>query len=348
MPSSELAIFDALPSYLGGKRQLARVLYRHIAETGYPPARGHVLIDAFMGGGSMSLLGKALGYRVIANDISVRSQTIGEALIVNDRETLTAEDLAIALQADPGARHRPSPKLLPFTDHAREVLIRLVAAAEEVASPAKRALLRTLAVKLTVRVAMWGQITSQGNSRIRNGLYDDMTLGQMTWLKVASRPQKQLLNEAKLLNAGVFANGERNEVHCADVIEFLAGVQGDIAYLDPPYPGTIYYEREYAGIDELLTGQPVHVERSRFSRNEGWKFIRDVAEAAEHIPVLVLSLGNETVELGELEELLREVGRDVTAQAVEYHHLRSKATDEKKERNREFILVARSKVAVAA
>jgi adenine-specific DNA methylase len=52
-----------------------------------------VLVDAFLGGASVSLFGKARGYRVISNDIAYRSSIVGKALIENDYVTLTPDDV---------------------------------------------------------------------------------------------------------------------------------------------------------------------------------------------------------------------------------------------------------------
>lgn len=349
MPPASLAILDALPSYLGGKRSLAPRIFAAIEQAGYRPARGHVLLDPFMGGGSVSLLGKALGYRVLANDVAERSEAIGLALIANDREHLSREDVAAAMLHEASSeRFRPSPKRLPFSDVTRDLLVGMTDYAETFDSPAKRALMRTLVMKAAVRIAMWGQLKSEGNKRIREGRYDRLTPGQATWVKVSSRPRKQVLNEYRLLDKGIFGNGQRNEMHRGDVLDFLSRTPGDVAYLDPPYPGTVAYEDEYVGVDELLAGHAIEKVKSRFSLRDGWQFLADVFDAAEHIPTLVLSLGNEDVSLEQLTDLLRERGRDVEATSLRYVHLRSQSSVEKQERNEEFLLVARAPVRVPA
>src|SRR3989338_1760065 len=77
--------YEALPSYFGGKRKLARRILSH--------AKGTVFIDAFLGGCSVSLLAKAKGYKVICNDIAERSRVVGKAIIENKGIKLTDYDL---------------------------------------------------------------------------------------------------------------------------------------------------------------------------------------------------------------------------------------------------------------
>lgn len=80
--------FQALPSYFGGKRKLVKHIFKPIKKT------EGIFMDAFLGGGSVSLYAKAKGYKVIANDIAFRSLIIGKAIIGNNSVKLESEDLA--------------------------------------------------------------------------------------------------------------------------------------------------------------------------------------------------------------------------------------------------------------
>ncbi len=62
-------------------------------------------------------------------------------------------------------------------------------------------------------------------------------------------------------------------------------------------------------------------------------------ERARHIPIWLLSLGNAVVTIGELEEKMRRLGRETRAIEIKYQHLPAVATEEKKEANREFLVV---------
>jgi hypothetical protein len=67
--------------------------------------------------------------------------------------------------------------------------------------------------------------------------------------------------------------------------------------------------------------------------------IDGLLECARHIPIWLLSLGNEVVALGELEEKMKRLGRETRAIEIKHQHLPAVATEEKKERNREFLVV---------
>ena len=62
-------------------------------------------------------------------------------------------------------------------------------------------------------------------------------------------------------------------------------------------------------------------------------------ERAQHIPVWVLSLGNAVVGVDELEAKMTRLGRKTRALEIAYQHLPAVATDEKKQKNREFLVM---------
>ena len=62
-------------------------------------------------------------------------------------------------------------------------------------------------------------------------------------------------------------------------------------------------------------------------------------ERAQHIPLWILSLGNEVVTIEELEAKMTKLRRQTKAIAIAYQHLRAVATEEKKRENREFLVV---------
>ena len=67
--------------------------------------------------------------------------------------------------------------------------------------------------------------------------------------------------------------------------------------------------------------------------------IDGLLERAVHIPVWLLSLGNAVVGIEELEAKMARLGRRTRSIAIKYQHLPAVATAEKKESNREFLVV---------
>jgi len=100
-------MWKGLPAYIGGKRQLAPTIFGEIDRV-LPRRlwRSLVFLDAFMGGASIALFAKAMGYKkVIGTDVALRSVVIGRALVANNRVRLTRADVLRVLapqQAGPG------------------------------------------------------------------------------------------------------------------------------------------------------------------------------------------------------------------------------------------------------
>jgi hypothetical protein len=148
---------------------------------------------------------------------------------------------------------------------------------------------------------------------------------------------------AKAMYGTAFSNGRQNVFVRGDGVDLLKLVEGaDVVYLDPPYPDTEGYSRNYVGIDSILEGRELVIEESRFSAPGGWRHLAEVLEAAADVPLVVMSLGAENVHVSveELEQLMRDAGREVETNTIAYSLLRSRATD-KSARKREWLLVGK-------
>jgi adenine-specific DNA methylase len=97
--SCKPAFLRALPAYLGGKRRLCAVIFALLGQAiEQDQWRGTTFVDPFLGGGSVSLYAKASGFRVICNDLALRSAAVGHALIANSSVRLTRVDVAAVLR----------------------------------------------------------------------------------------------------------------------------------------------------------------------------------------------------------------------------------------------------------
>jgi hypothetical protein len=331
---------SSLPPYLGGKRRLCPIIFREIDRV-LPRALWprRTFLDGFLGGGSVSLYAKAQGFSVTSIDIAARSIVIGEALIENGSMRLKREDLARVL-GTPLAEIAPKAiRLVPevFTENVGAVIDKLLHAAETAPVQAKAALLRLLAIRVAMLAHPMSQIRKGTAHRATTGEWEGITPSCLKHYVDALRLDTlhKLWHLAQKTNAGVF-NG-RGRVIQGDVLELLLTIQADVAYFDPPYSGVMSYEKEYRVIDELLEGTTRPT--SPFTARDGASMIDTLLQRATHIPIWVLSFGNAVASLGELEEKMARLGRVTKAIAIRYQHLPAIATEEKKERNREYLLI---------
>ncbi len=331
--------FRALPAYLGGKRALCRLIFA-LLSTAIPRDHwsGLTFVDPFLGGGSVSLFAKAQGLRVLCNDLALRSAAVGRALIANSSVTLNQADL-LALLREPSdpcprlAEQRYSPAVFPRR-HAL-LLDRILHNLQSFSEP-KRSLSLLLLVKWALRIqpmsmlrgtdaraAFAGDLDGVSPRRLGHYLGGERLLTPNAWLLLAEE-----------VNSGVFPG--RGEAFQEDALAFLGSSGGDVVYLDPPYPGTTSYEREYAVLDDLLEG--VTRPASAFSRSSD--MLAGLFAACRHVPVWLISLNNSALGLEELSDLVRRHKKEVRALEVPYCHLGSIASEEKNATNREFLILA--------
>lgn len=332
----------ALPPYQGGKRRLLGQIFKHLPR----PAEAPVFVDAFLGGGSVSLYAKARGYRVVCNDIALRSQIVGEALIANDRVTLGKEDvtrLFVGNGNDPGFIEEHFADRVVTAEHAR--FLDTAFANARAAPGAKTWLLLLLLVKYVFRMRPMGNFGARTIvKQAANGEWEAMNphyVRDMLVRGVADHPAAVAEVLRRQVNQGVFSNGQKNEVHGRDVFEFLDRVEGDILYLDPPYAGTSAYETSLRPLDSMLEGRPVRVEPSRFSRADGREMLERLLVKGERFPIWAISYGNAEIDLETLVKTVERFRPVVASEAFRYTHLTGLSGDEHRERNRELLVIAR-------
>ncbi len=337
-----LAMFRALPAYFGGKRRLTGEIFRSLPS----PAQAPRLLDAFCGGGSVSIYAKAKGYQVIANDIAERSYIVAKALIENIAVKIEPEDVLRLFIAHPDQNHFAEMELCPdvLTSKQAKFLDTAVANAKSMPEP-KRWLMLLLVVKYVLRMRPMGNFGAKtiihqmeaGDWQEINPNYVKDALNR----KINCHPSKIAQAIAHEINRGVFANGQANQAHCMDIFALLPTVQADIAYFDPPYAGTLAYETALKPLDDFLRGHAEPAEKSVFSQSDAVRFLDQMFDRARHIPVWAISYGNAKLNLDDLVAMIRRHKRVVEARELHHVHCTGLASAESKAANREFILIGR-------
>ena len=130
-------------------------------------------------------------------------------------------------------------------------------------------------------------------------------------------------------------------MHQRDVFEFLGQVDGDVLYLDPPYAGTSAYETSLRVLDCILEGRMVREDASVFSKAGAQEALERLFEASQRFPLWVVSYGNTAIGLDTLVEMIGKFKKNVEAEEIRYVHLTGLSSSEKRESNREFLIIAR-------
>jgi len=291
--------FKALPAYFGGKQKLAGKIISH--------AEGKVFIDAFLGGGSVSLWAKAKGYKVIANDYAYRSYIAGKALIENNEEKITKEDIQFLMQDVKDNNHFVEENYLKlFLERNATFLDKAFTNLNQIENETKKCLLQLALTKFIFHIRDFSEF---GNTRtirlIREKKYDDVSHYSNKMKTVLFRSNYNNLNkQVGFINKGVFSNGEKNEVYQLDIFEFLKKVKGDTIYFDPPYYGSTDYNDHMNVLDCILEQKIIKPEKSVFNKSDWKKFTSKMFEMSEHIPTWIISFGGPKVKPEEYNELI--------------------------------------------
>jgi len=317
--------FAALPPYFGGKRQLCPVIFKaisgHLPQADWPRM---TLVDAFCGGGAVSLYAKAQGMRVLANDLAERSKVIMDALIANDRVTIGEEDVYRLFVDGAASDHFVEQSFVPemFMQRHAAFIDRAMASITQIEHRTKARLLKLLLIRYMFAVTPYSQIHSVNYHRwIENEEFH--RLGMSRTKKVpytAMHPLRILMSDKDKINRGVFPNGHRNEAYQEDVFEFLARAEGDICYLDPPYAGAQAYEKFYEVLDQILAGQRQELTLSEFNLEQAKVLLGRLLEASRKFRVVIVSYGSQRYPFEEFQELVRRIEPQATCMQLQYRY----------------------------
>lgn len=329
-----------LASFPGSKRKLAPIIFGLLGQACPPSAwRSCTFVDAFAGSCAISLAAKTLGFgKVLSNDIADRSALIGRALVENSRMTLSRGSVLHLFDSPPPVSI-PRPKLLArLQPEARDFMDRAWSHYHGSSFlEQERDLVGVLLLRWVARYYPMGAVAASDAPKAAAREFDGLSAARLSHYVRRSRSlitPAMLLRMAEEMNAAIVPGVATTSQD--DAATFLRKSSCEVAYLDPPYPGTQSYERAFALIDEFFDFAPLAT--SAFStRNPP---LDELFDASAHIRTIVLSMGNAVMTL---DDLVRLVGRHRTVEralSIPYHHLGAVATAEKNAANREFLILA--------
>ena len=341
-----MKIYQALPPYFGGKRRLLPWIKKHLSAV-IPQHRWSnlVFLDAFAGGGSVSLFAKLHGFKqVLSNDVSSRSQIILEGLLTNPGQGLTKQDLNSFILSEPSRVIT----LDCLSEYHQEWLNKLHSYQKQCLCPHKKAMIQLLLWHCLQYCFCFGTSIGSSNRPFAKVLNDKAPWHELNSKRFQDGSFDSLLKPLtdvfpaiiKRLNGGLTPGNV--EAFQLDAMDFVSNNKGDILYLDPPYADTLAYEDSYRVLDQLLFGEngPRAV-NSRFSGSVD--SISELLVASKHIPCWVLSYNDKVLGLEQLNELVKaaDPNRAVQGFSKAYAHLAYVS----KRDNQELLIISYNKEA---
>lgn len=235
-------------NFIGNKEKMAPWILDRLA-------CGGTFADVFSGGSSVGFEAKRRGYSVISNDIMKINYMIAKALIENSGVVLDEDDVqkifATPMRKGFMYRHYSNRAFFPeecmMLDGYRRGIERL-------SGQYKRALAIVLMRRAMIRKMPYSRFTIPWHKvvQLRNEEYSYRKYGRRRAYHNMSF-KEHFMDNLDEYNRSIFDNGKENRAYNMDVFGFLRKLSGDIAYLDPPYMGTMSdYRGFYGTIDDYV------------------------------------------------------------------------------------------------
>jgi adenine-specific DNA-methyltransferase len=330
--------------YIGNKRKLLDWIREQI------PEGVKTVVDAFAGGGSVSYMLKREGYQVHSNDSLHWPHHIARAVVVNQTETVTDEEIEALCQPNPKAgtfvrdNYKDKfwkPEIHGVIDEVRENVDTLKGFKRDIA-------LAALGATMLSARGWFPQFTT---SKVSEDGYSPEQF------------HKRLGEVIRRLNSMV-QEGPTCTAQRLEVREFLPKVKADLAYFDPPYVtefSAANYSANYHVVEAVMVkGEGRNPKADSVTKMEKTQadltkanileFFQEVFAAADHIPDWLLSYRDHSYPSeAEMQELFEKAGREFRLETKDFSYasLAGKRRDEDPAKAKEYLFVGTAKEAKA-
>lgn len=248
-------------NYIGNKDKIAHWICEQI------PNDVNTVFDAFSGGASVSYAAKAMGFNVFSNDIMLINYNISKALIENNTEILTKEDLDIIFSGLPkkGFMYENYANRFYFPEECAELDL-YTENIKKLSSDYKKALAYTILRRAMIRKMPYSRFTIPWNKIVQ--LRDEEYSYKMYKRRRAYHNQSfkyHFEKELNKYNSSIFNTSKVCKAYRGDIFEAIDKIDADLIYLDPPYIGTMNnYFGFYGIMDEMIEGKKLEPFKNNF------------------------------------------------------------------------------------
>lgn len=239
-------------NYIGNKEKIVNWI------TSLIPNDAKSLLDIFAGGCSVGYAAKQKGLCVFSNDILTVNFHIADALIENNSETLSKEDVEQIFAGEPfkGFMYDNYSEIYYFPEECMQLdLYRRNI--ESLSSPHKRSLALILMRRAMIRKMPYSRFTINWE-KIKQLRDEDFSYEHYGRKRAYHNQSFRFHFEDNLAeyNAAVFNNNQPNKAYNLDVYQAIDNIDADVIYMDPPYSGTMNdYFGFYGLLDSYIKGE---------------------------------------------------------------------------------------------
>ncbi len=302
------------------------------------PKDAKSLFDAFSGGANVAYFFKRKGLRVTTNDIMRYPYHIARAVIENNTETISDEELEDLLKknADAGTFTADTFYGYYYTKPILQFLDTVWSNARKLKGYKKDIALAALGHTCKAK-AVFGMFNRSKMNRTRkiselDKGYQSSSIGNIPVSEFITAFKKYV----RQINGLVYDNGQENKAHNGDVLKILPEVKADVIYCDPPYITEFLrndYEDYYHFVEGLMTrweGKEIldtprrnFASRTKYDKESMRELLGNVVTAAaKNFPHILISYRDKAFPTEkELKEMVAGAYSDIKVKriAVEYN-----------------------------
>jgi len=326
-------------NFIGNKEKIAKWIFENIR------VEGKTFFDAFSGGCSVSFEAKKRGCKVITNDILKINSLISKAIIENNKIKLTDADLEIIFSGKPikGFMHKTFSNVNFFPEECME-LDQYRQNIEQITDPYKKALAFILFRRSMIRkmpysrfTIPWEKVKQLRDEEFSYKYYKRRRAYHNQTIK------EHFIENLKEYNDSIFDNAQDNKSYNQDIFELIPKIEADIAYLDPPYAGTMNnYYGFYSLLDSFVVGKKIEPFKNDFTNKKTVLELFDkLFSKMRKFEYWILSYNNNAYpQKNQILELINKHSKNV--EVLERKHNYQISGTALKNKNREYLFIVRN------
>jgi adenine-specific DNA-methyltransferase len=327
-------------NFIGNKEKIASWICSKF------PKKKLTVFDAFSGGASISYESKKNGFKVISNDVLKINYILAQALIENNKETLSKKDVEIIFKGKPikGFMYENYSNVHFFSEECKELdLYRKNI--NKLSSKYKKTLALSLLRRSMIRKMPYSRFNILWKKVVQ--LRDEEFSYKHYKRKRAYHNQSlkhHFLENLENYNSSVFNNNKKNQALNLDVFDAIKKVKADIIYLDPPYTGTMNdYFSFYGLIDSYILSKKIKRFKNNFiDKSQAIKNFDNLFSKLKKFEYWYLSYNNQSYPTSnQLLKLIKKYSNNV--KLIKKKHNYKITGKNKKETNTEYLFIVKNK-----